>query len=176
MSISDKVKAKIRDVKDFPKEGIVFKDITPVLSDPRLCKEVAEAIADHFQPNGVDVIAAIESRGFIFGMLLSQVLHVPFVPIRKLGKLPAQTVSCEYELEYGKATIEMHIDAIREKQNVLIHDDLLATGGTATAAAQLVHKVGAEVTGFSFLVDLTFLGGKEKLISYSENIHTLADY
>ena len=166
----------IRDVKDFPKEGIIFKDITPILVDAELCQDVIHELADYYREESIDAIAGIESRGFLFGMPLALALDIPFIPIRKSGKLPYETISHEYELEYGFSTIEMHIDAISEGHRVLIHDDLLATGGTAAAAAALIEKLDGEVAGFSFLINLAFLNGSDKLASYTNNIHSLVEY
>lgn len=176
MDTIKKLSAKVRDVKDFPKPGIVFKDITPILSDADLCKEITQVLVDRYKSQNIDAIVGIESRGFLFGMLLAYELGVPFVPIRKAGKLPFRTVKHSYELEYGSATMEIHVDAIEKGWNVIIHDDLLATGGTADAAAQLINSLGGNVKGFSFLIDLTFLNGKEMLIKYSENIDALISY
>ncbi|MEM6523372.1 MAG: adenine phosphoribosyltransferase [Bacteroidota bacterium] len=176
MNLVDKVKSKIRDVKDFPKPGIVFKDVTPLLSDPKLCIEITSALADHWQDAQVDAVVGIESRGFLFGMLLAQSMSVPFVPVRKQGKLPWKTVEFSYALEYGEATIEMHTDSIDPNWNVLVHDDLLATGGTAAAAAQLVNKLSASVAGFSFLVELEFLNGKEQLDPHAKDVKSLIYY
>ena len=176
-TIQERIKNSIRDVKDFPKEGIVFKDITPILSDVNLYNDIVDTFVKNIQEKNIkiDAIACIEARGFFFGTLIAQRLHVPFIPIRKKGKLPYETVSYSYDLEYGSATIEMHKDAIQKGWNVLIHDDLLATGGTAIAAAELIKPYG-KVAGFSFLVDLTFLEGTEKLKKYSENIFSLIEY
>ncbi|MEQ8244135.1 adenine phosphoribosyltransferase [Fulvivirga sp.] len=171
-----KLSAKIRDVKDFPKPGIVFKDITPILSDSELCKEITQLMVERYKSQNIDAVVGIESRGFLFGMLLAYELNIPFVPIRKAGKLPFRTVKHSYELEYGSATMEIHEDAIQKGWNVIIHDDLLATGGTAEAAAQLVNALGGNVKGFSFLIDLTFLKGKEMLTKYSPNIDALISY
>ena len=137
INIEEKLKSLIRDVPYFPKKGILFKDITPVLSNPEFCKELAIQMVSPFLNDKIDVIAGIESRGFLFGPLMAQILNVPFVLIRKQGKLPWKTISQDYDLEYGKSIIEVHIDSIKPNQNVLIHDDLLATGGTAEAAAQI---------------------------------------
>ena len=153
----------IRDVPDFPKPGILFKDITPVLGDVRAMDEIIEQMAAYARTRDVDVVAGIESRGFLFGTPLALRLGVGFVPIRKLGKLPADTVQVEYALEYGTNTVEIHRDALQPGQRVLIVDDLLATGGTAGAATQLVQALGAEVAGFSFLVELQFLHGRRAL-------------
>lgn len=153
----------IRDVKDFPKEGIIFKDITPVLSDPAAFSEVVQLMTEYAEKVGADAIAGIESRGFIFGAPIAVALSKPFIPIRKLGKLPAETIRVEYDLEYGSNTVEMHKDAILPGQRVLVVDDLLATGGTAAAAAELIERGGGEVAGFVFMVELAFLEGREAL-------------
>ena len=163
MSIAEEVAQVVRDIPDFPKPGIVFKDITPVLAYPALCEKIVKELAQVWTGLPVDGIAGIESRGFIFGMQLAQLLHVPFIPIRKAGKLPYKTVSHSYNLEYGSATIEMHTDAIKPGQQILIHDDLLATGGTAAAAAVLIEKLGGTVAGYSFLIELGFLEGQQVL-------------
>jgi len=174
--IAAQIKAAIRDIPDFPKPGIIFKDITPILKDPILCQNIVEAFAEQLRGIKIDVIAGVESRGFLFGLMLAVKLNVPFVPIRKAGKLPHTVKQKIYELEYGTATIEMHIDAIEPGQHVLIHDDLLATGGTVAAASELVQELGGIVTGFSFVVGLGFLGGREKITPVSDNIVVLAEY
>lgn len=176
-TIQERIKDTIRDVKDFPKEGIVFKDITPILSDVELSNDIVEQFVKDIQEKNIqiDAVACIEARGFLFGTLIAQRLKVPFIPIRKKGKLPYETVSFEYDLEYGSAIIEMHKDAVKKDWNVLIHDDLLATGGTAIAAAELI-KLNGKIAGFSFLVDLTFLEGNKKLKDYSENVMSLIEY
>jgi adenine phosphoribosyltransferase len=174
--MQEKIKQAIREIKDFPKQGIYFKDITPILKNPKLCEEIVAAILEKIGSNKPDAIACIESRGFWFGMLIAQKLQIPFVPIRKLGKLPYETMSYTYELEYGKATMEIHSDALKKGWNVLIHDDLLATGGTASAAAELILMQQAKIYGFCFIVDLSFLGGGEKIKKYSENIIDLVKY
>ena len=176
MSLNEQIKSVIRDIPNFPKEGIIFKDITPILSDVELTREIIKGFIDEFKDLNIDAIACVEARGFFFGTLIAQELGIPFIPIRKAGKLPYKTVSFSYDLEYGSATIEMHDDAVREGQNILIHDDLLATGGTAAAAAGLVESKGGNIVGFSFLVDLTFLGGKEVLKRYSDKIMSLVEY
>jgi adenine phosphoribosyltransferase len=163
MNLEDKVKSIVRDVKDFPKPGILFKDITPLLSNPGLVKEITVDIAKHFRDQKIDAIAAVEARGFIFGSILAQELQCAFIPMRKSGKLPYQTLRQEYALEYGTAAVEVHIDGIQPGWNVLIHDDLLATGGTAGAAANLVKRLGGTIAGFSFLINLSFLPGEENL-------------
>ncbi len=157
------IKATIRDIPDFPKPGVLFKDITPVFKDPALCTSILEAFSSHFSEEGIDAIVGIESRGFLLGLALATRMRLPFVLIRKAGKLPAKTFRLDYELEYGEASIEIHEDALHPGWKVLVHDDLLATGGTASAAARLCEKAGAHVSGFSFLVDLSFLKGRSVL-------------
>ncbi len=163
MLLSEKLKQTIRDIPDYPKPGIVFKDITPVLADPSLINEIAEALASPFKGLPIDAVAATEARGFIFGSILAKQLNCRFVPVRKAGKLPYKTRAQDYALEYGTATIEMHEDAIEPHWNVLVHDDLLATGGTAGATAALVKSFGAKLVGFSFVINLTFLPGEKML-------------
>lgn len=174
--ISSRLKDAIRDVPDFPKPGIVFKDITPILLDPQLTRDIVDEMASNVKTLNIDAIVGIESRGFWFGIMLANKLNIPFIPIRKKGKLPYKTVSYSYDLEYGSAEIEMHQDEIKKDWNVLIHDDLLATGGTACAAAELINMQNATVAGFSFVVDLTFLNGSEPLKKYSENIFNLVHF
>jgi adenine phosphoribosyltransferase len=176
MSLDERVKEVIRDIPNFPKEGIVFKDITPVFKDPVLCKDIVQQLKEDVKEAKVDVVAGIESRGFLLGAALAMELNVPFVLIRKKGKLPYHTVSHKYDLEYGSAEIEMHTDAITAGQSVLIHDDLLATGGSAAAAAELIKKQGGTVSGFNFLIELSFLKGRNMLTNYSENISNLVAY
>lgn len=176
MTIEDKLKAAIRDVPNFPKEGIIFKDITPIMKDAQLSNEVLDHLVEVYKDQGIEAIAGIESRGFLFGYPLAMRLGIPFVLIRKKGKLPYDKISHDYDLEYGSATIEMHTDAIGNGHKVLIHDDLLATGGSAAAAASLIEKVGGVVAGFNFLVSLDFLNGEQKLTSYSSNICNLVRY
>lgn len=176
MNIQEKVKASIRDVADFPKPGILFKDITPILENPVLCREITYALCEPFSNNEINAVVGVESRGFLFGMLMAQHLNIPFIPVRKAGKLPYQTVSWSYDLEYGSATIEMHADAIKPNWKVIIHDDLLATGGTAAAAAELIKSQGANVHAFSFLVELSFLNGKEVLNQYCSEVKSLVTY
>ena len=175
MSLETKIKAAIRDVPDFPKPGIMFKDITPILEDQTLCNEIVDGFIKSLS-HKPDAIVGIESRGFLFGFLLANKLNIPFILIRKAGKLPYKTISYEYALEYGTAKMEMHIDSLKKDWNILIHDDLLATGGTADAAAHLVKQQGANVSGFIFVVGLEFLKGKEKLNIHSNNITCLAQY
>lgn len=176
MNLEQNIKLAIRDVPDFPKPGIMFKDITPIFENQELCSQIVDGFINSMNGNKPDAIVGIESRGFLFGLLLANKLNVPFVLIRKAGKLPYKTVSFEYNLEYGSAKIEMHEDSIKKNWKVLIHDDLLATGGTAEAAAKLILQQGASIYGFNFVVSLNFLNGKEKLNSLSNNITCLAQY
>lgn len=164
MQLANSIKAIVRDVKDFPKPGIVFKDITPVLAEPVIRREIVLAIANNFRSQSIDAVVGIEARGFILGSLIAQELHLPFVPVRKSGKLPYRSIREEYALEYGTASMEIHADALGHGDRVLIHDDLLATGGTARAAGALVRRLGAELAGFSFLINLSFLPGQRALI------------
>ncbi len=174
--IESKIKTAIRDIPDFPKPGIIFKDITPIMMNPTLSEEIIQYLVSMFKDQKLDKIAGIESRGFLLGYPLAVRLGLPFILIRKVGKLPYDKVSYSYDLEYGSSTIEMHTDAVKPGERVLIHDDLLATGGSAAAAAELIRKCGGEVAGFNFLVSLDFLNGEEKLHSYSENITNLVRY
>ena len=176
MQLSEKIKSAIRDVQDFPKPGILFKDITPIFHDQSLCNQIVDGFIESLEGKKPDAIAGIESRGFLFGLLLANRLNVPFILIRKAGKLPYKTISYEYQLEYGTSKIEMHEDAISPGSNVLIHDDLLATGGTAAAAAELLLQQKAIVMGFSFVVNLSFLGGETKLKKYTNQIISLLSY
>ena len=157
------LKARIRHVPDFPKPGILFYDITTLLKEPGGFRDAIDALAAPFEGERVDVVAGVESRGFIFGAALADRLGAGFVPVRKKGKLPAATVQVSYELEYGSDTLELHADAVKAGQRVLVVDDLLATGGTARATAALVRKLGGEVLALAFLVELTFLDGRAKL-------------
>ncbi len=168
------LKDLIRDVPDFPKKGIIFKDITTLTKDPAGFREAVDQIVKQYENAEIDVVVGIEARGFIFGGAIAYLLNAGFVPARKQGKLPAETVRAEYELEYGTDAIEMHRDAISKGQRVLIVDDLLATGGTAAAAVKLVEELGGELVGVAFLIDLTFLNGREKL--QGQAITSLVDY
>ena len=165
---------RIRDVPDFPKKGILFKDITPVLSDIDTLRASVKEMAAPFMSLGIDVVVGIESRGFIFGAPIADTLNCSFVPVRKPGKLPWKTESVSYELEYGTDTLEIHEDAITEGQNVLIVDDLLATGGTAEATCKLVSKLGGNIKGLSVLIELEDLNGRERLNQY--NVQSLVQY
>lgn len=176
MEISERIKQTVRDVQDFPKEGIVFKDISTILLNSDLCKDIVASLAEKHRNSNLQGIAGIESRGFLFGFPLAMALGIPFIMIRKKGKLPYNKVSYAYHLEYGSAEIEMHSDAIKPGDRILIHDDLLATGGSAAAAAELVHKCGGSVAGFDFLVELSFLNGAKALAPYSAKLSTLVQY
>jgi adenine phosphoribosyltransferase len=153
----------IRDIPDFPQKGILFKDITPLLQDKAAFHAALDRLAAHYAGAGIQAVVGVESRGFIFGSVLAYLLNCGFVPVRKFGKLPYQTVTVEYELEYGTNIVEIHTDAIQPGQRVLIVDDLLATGGTVSAAMELVEKLGGHIAGIAFLVELTFLRGREQL-------------
>ncbi len=168
------LKSTIRDVPDFPKKGIIFKDITTLLKNPEALSFAAEELYNLVKNKKITKVAGIESRGFILGGLLAEKLNAGFVPIRKPGKLPAETLSESYSLEYGTDSIEIHKDAIDPGDVVLLHDDLLATGGTMEAAIKLVEKLGGEVAQISFLIELKFLNGREKLKNYE--VHSLIQY
>jgi adenine phosphoribosyltransferase len=171
-NLEGKLNLAIRNVPDFPKPGIQFKDITPVFLDAALCSEIADDIIERFQKqNGrIDAICAIESRGFFIGILIANKLGVPLFPVRKAGKLPAKTKSFTYDLEYGSATLEIHTDVVKPEWHIMVHDDILATGGTAMAAAELIKAEGGYVAGFSFIAELEFLNGRNKILPYSGNI------
>lgn len=156
----------IRDIPDFPKKGIVFKDMTTLLKNPMAFRQAADQLYAAVADKSIDKVVAIESRGFIFGALLAEKLNAGFVPVRKPGKLPAQKLQAEYLLEYGTDILEIHQDAIAPGEQVLLHDDLLATGGTAEAACKLIEQLGGQVVHISFLIELSFLNGKEKLTNY----------
>lgn len=174
--ISDRLNEVIRDIPDFPKPGIVFKDITPILKDQKLCTAIVAEIAEKFKDEPIDAIAGIESRGFLFGLMLANHMNLPFIPVRKQGKLPYKTVSESYKLEYGQATIEIHEDAFPSGSKILIHDDLLATGGTVVATSKLIEKLGGVVAGFSFIISLDFLNGEGRLHQFSDKVFSLARY
>jgi adenine phosphoribosyltransferase len=175
MTIEEKINATIVGVPNFPKEGIIYKDITPIFQDPALSKLILAELVNHYKSYHLEAVLGLESRGFLFGMPLALELGIPFILVRKKGKLPRSTYSVSYDLEYGQATIEMHTDALKPGQKVLIHDDVLATGGTASAAAELVLQAGAEITAFSFLIELGFLNGRKTLEKYSTSISTFAN-
>jgi adenine phosphoribosyltransferase len=157
---------KIRDIPDFPKKGVIFKDITTLLKDGEAFREAVDRLCEPFRGKPIDLVLGIESRGFIFASAVAYKLGVGFIPVRKPGKLPAETASATYQLEYGSDSIEIHCDAIKTGQNILIVDDLIATGGTAKAACELVEKLGGNIFGIVFLIELTFLKGKNKLKDY----------
>jgi adenine phosphoribosyltransferase len=157
------LKNYIRDIQGFPKEGIVFKDITPLLIDPNARKECLEILVSSVKGKKIDKVIGVESRGFFFGMLLAQELNVGFIPVRKPNKLPFDTISASYDLEYGTDTLEIHTDAIQKGDRVLIHDDVLATGGTAKAVCELVERLGGVIVQCNFLMEITFLKGREKI-------------
>jgi len=168
------LRSHIRDIPDFPKPGIVFKDITPLLLDPRALSAAVDGLAGWARLLEIDLVVAAEARGFILGAALARELGAGFVPARKPGKLPHETVSAEYVLEYGVDALEMHADALAHGTRVLLHDDLLATGGTARALAELVEGAGGRIAGCGFLVELSFLGGRDKLAAY--DVHALVAY
>lgn len=164
----------IRNIPDWPKPGVIFRDITTLLKVPEAFREAVDRLAEPFMDKGIDLVVSIEARGFIFGGALAYKLGAGFIPARKPGKLPAETVRQEYALEYGTDAVEIHKDAIKPGQKVLLFDDVLATGGTMEATAKLVEKLGGEVVGIAFLIDLTYLKGREKLTKYP--IHALIYY
>ena len=161
-----KLEEKIRDIPDFPKKGIIFKDITTLLKDADAFRWVIDGLAAEFSGGEIDMVVAIESRGFILGGAVAHRLGLGFVPVRKLGKLPAETIQASYDLEYGSNTVEMHRDAIKPGQRVLVVDDLLATGGTVEATVRLIEDLGGEIAGVAFLIELDFLHGRDKLSGY----------
>jgi len=175
LKLTERINQSIRDVANFPKKGIVFKDITPILKDAQLSKDICDELATNFDSE-VTHVAGIESRGFLFGFPAAMKKDISFILIRKKGKLPYKTASLKYDLEYGSAEIEMHIDAVKEGDKVIIHDDLLATGGTAVAAAKLIKQQGAEVIGFSFIVELSFLKGRDLLEQFTHNINSIIKF
>jgi adenine phosphoribosyltransferase len=164
---AEQIKAAIRDIPDFPKPGILFKDITPVLSDPKLFREAVALMADRHRASKVTKIAAIEARGFLFGGAMAAALNLGVIPIRKKGKLPHKTLAATYDLEYGSATLEIHGDALTSADRVVLIDDVLATGGTALASAGLIEQLGAKVVEIDFLIELSFLNGRQKLTGYN---------
>jgi adenine phosphoribosyltransferase len=163
MDLAAALRASIRSVPDFPKPGVLFKDITPTLQDPPLLARCVGEITSAFAQDGFDVVGGIDARGFIFGALVAHTAGKPFFPFRKAGKLPWKSLREAYSLEYGEAVLEMHADAVADGQRVLIVDDLLATGGTAAAAARLVRRAGGQLAGVAFMIELTFLGGRDVL-------------
>lgn len=176
VGLENKVKLAIRDVLDFPRKGIVFKDITTLLSNPKLNSKVLEAFNDNAKDLNPDIIVGIDSRGFLYGNSIAMSIGVPFVPVRKEGKLPHDSISVSYNLEYGKSVLEIHKNAIKPGDKVLIHDDLLATGGTAMAAVKLIEELGGIVIGYSFVINLSFLSGTNNLSKISKNLFAIATY
>lgn len=174
--IDRKLRSTVRDILDFPKPGIVFKDITPILQDPVLSREVVDAFIEQLEGVELDVVVGVESRGFFFGMMLAERLNLPFVPIRKPGKLPYATIRQSYDLEYGSSTIEIHEDAFPAGSRILLHDDLLATGGTIIAASKLIEQMGGTVSTMAFVISLDFLGAKKQLESYCNKVISLISY
>ena len=174
--ISQKIHKAIREVPDFPKPGINFKDITTLLLDSKLSSNIIDAFIERLKRKKIDAVVGVESRGFLFGFLLASKLEIPFIPIRKVGKLPGETLKYKYDLEYGSAEVEIHKSDIKKGWNVIVHDDLLATGGTACAAAELVQDLGAKVAAFTFVISLDFLNGIQKLEQYSKDIVSLKRY
>jgi adenine phosphoribosyltransferase len=168
------LRSKIRDIKDFPTEGILFKDITTLLKDGPAWRFAVDSLASRYQRDRVDLVVGVESRGFIFGGAIAHQLNAGFVPVRKVGKLPGPTISVEYELEYGRDTLAMHEDAVARGQRVLAVDDLLATGGTMAATLRLIEQLGGQVVGVAFMIELAFLRGREKLKNHP--VHSLIVY
>jgi adenine phosphoribosyltransferase len=171
---AEELRAKIREIPDFPKPGILFYDITTLLKDAKAFRQAIDLMLEPYRGERIDKVVGMESRGFIFSAPLAYKLGAGFVPVRKLGKLPAETLEVEYELEYGTATLEIHADAIETGQRVLIVDDLLATGGTVQGTIELVRRLGGEIAGLSFMVELSALKGRDKLSEFE--IHTLLSY
>jgi adenine phosphoribosyltransferase len=174
MFVTDELRSLIRDIPDFPRPGILFKDITPLMADPDALGAAVSGLADYARPLEVDCVLAAEARGFLLGPALALALGAGFALARKPGKLPYDTVSAEYQLEYGRDSLELHSDAVGPGTRVLVHDDLLATGGTASALCELVEALGGEVVGCSFLIELAQLGGRARL--HSHNAHALLVY
>ena len=170
----DQIAARIRAIEDFPKPGIIFRDIAPLLGDPRVMRLTVHALVHPFIDDHIDFVAGMEARGFIFGALCAQELAVGFIPLRKPGKLPHRTTSVSYALEYGENSMEVHLDALVTGQRVLLVDDLIATGGTAAASCELVQKLGGEIAGCAFVIELDALGGRNALAPH--RVHSLVHY
>jgi len=170
----ERLHSKIRDIPDFPKPGIIFKDITPLVKDPASLRLAVHQLLHPFLCRDITAVAGMEARGFIFGSLVAWELGIPFIPLRKPGKLPYDVQSVSYDLEYGSAALEVHIDAVDKSDKVLLIDDLLATGGTAKASCELIEKLGAQIVACAFVVELDFLAGRELLKDYE--VHTLLHY
>jgi len=173
MDVIERLEEAIETIPDFPKKGVLFRDILPVLNDPMLCDAVLQEMSSRWEDKDIDAVAGIESRGFLFGVGLAGLLGVPFIQLRKLGKLTGVTHSHEYQLEYGTATLEIQKNALKEGQKILIHDDLLATGGTAAAAAELLLKADVKLAGFSFMVELEYFKASKKLKEYGVPVDVL---
>lgn len=169
-----RLEAHIRNIPDFPEPGIQFKDITPLVKDPAMLRLAVHGLLHPFLGEDITAVAGMEARGFIFGSLVAWELGIPFIPLRKPGKLPYDVESLSYDLEYGSASLEVHIDALEKGDRVLLIDDLIATGGTAAASCELIEKLGAEVVACAFVVELDFLKGRDKLAKY--NVHSLLHY
>ena len=176
MSALQQFQEAIRTIPDFPKPGIQFKDITPILKDVTLLRSAVDILGDPFDGKGITKVVGMESRGFIMGAMLASRLGAGFVPVRKKGKLPYKTMAEEYELEYGTDVLEMHVDAIEPGDKVLIHDDVIATGGTANATGRLVQRANGSIVGCCFLIELSFLNGRDKLSSITDHIHAVLTY
>ena len=176
MSLEKRIRIAIKDVPDFPKEGIIFKDIMPLFLNADLSQEVLNGFVEYARKLEIDCVCGIESRGFFFGPSIARELNVPFIPLRKQGKLPGLTDSMSYDLEYGQATIEVQKDVFSKNAKVLLHDDLLATGGTAMAAINLLNRLELNVSGICFIVELDFLNGRDKLKEYCPMIQSLVRY
>lgn len=172
--IMDKLKTKIRDIPDYPKPGIIFKDITPLVQDPAMLRLAVEKLTEPYIDSNITAVAGMEARGFIFGSLVAWQLNVGFIPLRKPGKLPYDVQSVDYDLEYGTASLQAHIDAVKPGDRILLIDDLLATGGTAEASCELVQRLGGEVVACAFVIELLALNGRDKLANYP--IHSLITY
>ena len=172
----DNIKKSIRTIPNFPIEGIMFRDVTTLYSNPVAMKDIINLTKEYWKNKDITSIAGIEARGFITGSILADHLNLPFIPIRKKGKLPHDTISQEYNLEYGKATLEVHVDAINKNDNVLIVDDLIATGGTALASIKLIKKLGANIIGCTFIIDLPSLEGRKKIEAMGIQVQTLCSF
>lgn len=166
----------VREIKDFPKPGILFKDLSPILESSEAMQAMSEALIDKAKSLSFDGIVGIESRGFLFGPILAQYFKVPFYMVRKKGKLPAETISTEYALEYGVAELEVHKDSISPGMNILVHDDLLATGGSTHACVHLLSQLEAHVAGFIFMMELESLGGRKKLMQHTQHVYSILQY
>ena len=174
--IDKEIDSALREIKDFPKKGINFKDVTSILMRPKLGSKILDSFVENLNNTKLDAIVGVESRGFLFGYALAMKLQIPFVPARKAGKLPGLVIQTNYSLEYGQSTLEVHKNDIKAGWNILIHDDLLATGGTAVAASELIQMLGANVAAYAFLISLKSLNGDKKLSKYSNNIISLVKY